>query len=353
MVRKMVKKMEERLKRIAIDLPDYKILKAMCTEHQTSLRSLLHRIAIHPTIAGLAFQLPKEITADTEVTVDTIDVFAQLWVENIRDNFETIKAGKDIRDMPQKEGPALIIGAGPSLTRKKHLDLLAEKGFNGTIFATDSILKTCLEHGVVPDYILMIDGSEKVLSHIDHDIVDEFANKIGAIMNVVTHPTVVKRWKGKIFWYETAIPDIMLPNFTRIINILFEKTQFLTSGHVASIGWNVAHEKRHNPIVSIGIDLGNPMDVPIEKAWNFNDKMDILKDVEKVREYYKNYYHHTVFNTDCYYDPATLSFLNGSRIHLKLIAKQGIRVINCTEGGSLEGEGIECMRFADFLEENR
>lgn len=344
---------EEKIKRIALDISDYKMLKAMCTEHNTSIKNLIHSIALYPTIAEIAFQLPKDISADTVCAVDTVDAFAQLWVENIRDNLEMIKTGKDVKDIPQKEEPALVIGAGPSLIRKKHLELLAKKGFNGTIFVTDSILKRCLEHDIVPDYVLTIDGSEKVLSHINHDIIDDHANEIGAIMSTVTHPSVVKRWKGKIFWYEVAIPEIILPNFTRITNILCGKTQFYTSGHVASVGWNVSYEKKHNPIISIGIDLGNPMDVPISEAWNFSTKMEVLNDEEKVKEYYKNYYHHTVFNTDCYYDTATLAFINSSRNQLKLMAKHGTRIINCTEGGTLEGEGIECMRFDDYLKSQK
>lgn len=342
----MSKKKEK--KTIAIDHSDYKTLKAMCRKYEASLRDLIHRLAIYPEFTGNVLQLPSEITTDTLINLGTIDNFLPLWVANTRDNLDAIKAGKDIKDIPQKNEPALIIGAGPSITRKKHLELLAKKEFNGTIFATDSILKSCLEHGIVPDYALIIDGTEKVLSHIDHNIIDDYANEIDAIMCVFTHPKVVKRWKGETFWFENIIPDALVPNVTRIINLLCDKTLLVTSGHVSSAGWAVAFDRGRNPIISIGVDLANPMDVPIEKAWNYEDKIRVLNR-EKIKELYKNYHHHTVFGTDCYYDPESSFFITNSLIHLKLIAEKGVRMINCTEGGTLEGEGIECMNFEDYL----
>lgn len=342
-------------KTISVNISDYKVLKGICAKYKLSIRDLLHRLAIYPEFTKNALQLPPEITLEAISNVATMDKLLPMWLENIRNNFEKIKTGKDIADIPHKNEPALIIGAGPSLVRKKHLELLAEKGFNGTIFAADSILKSCLEHGIIPHYVLTLDGSEKILPYLNHDIIDDHANKMGAIICVSAHPTVVKRWKGEIFWFENSVGDAVLPNVARTINLLCKKTELMTAGHVSSAGWSVAFARGRNPIVLIGVDLSYPMDVPIEKTWYFDEYMKYFSnDIKKVRDVYKNYYHHTAFGTDCYCDRGVfLPYRNYSLMQCKAASEKGVRMINCTEGGSLEGEGLECMKFEEYLDSQK
>ena len=45
---------------------------------------------------------------------------------------------------------AIVIGRGPSIKKKKHLEILAESNYNGAIICTDGNLINVLEHGVTP-----------------------------------------------------------------------------------------------------------------------------------------------------------------------------------------------------------
>src|SRR5262249_38246228 len=48
---------------------------------------------------------------------------------------------------------AFVIGAGPSLQRRRSLERLAATGFAGAIVSVDSALGACLRHGIVPDLV--------------------------------------------------------------------------------------------------------------------------------------------------------------------------------------------------------
>jgi hypothetical protein len=107
------------------------------------------------------------------VDTNTLHNLLPGWMDNIRDNFDKIKNGKDVREIPKTDLPAIVIGAGPSLHRNNHLKMLSESGFDGKIFVVDRVLKDCLDNGVVPDYVLVLDGSDKIMHYIDHDIIDD------------------------------------------------------------------------------------------------------------------------------------------------------------------------------------
>lgn len=328
-----------------------KILKQFCQQYNITIEDLLQRLLLYPDSTKRLLQFPLKPTEWTKININTVQKKLPLWMDNLRDNLEAIKTGSDIKTLPKvKNRPTLIIGAGPSLKRKKHLELLAEKGFDGIIFATDRILKDCLDNGIIPDYVLFIDADKTILKFIDYDIVDEYATKLAAIMNIFTHPAVVKRWHGEIFWYANYIDDLFLPNISHVLQLLTKTTTIASSGHVSSIGWTIATRMNCNPQVCIGIDLSFPADMPVEELEFYKRYMREFKGNKKfVRELFNNHYHHKFFNTDCYFEPVFKSYINSTMLQLKKLAAKGIKFVNCTEGGALEGDNLECMFFEDYL----
>jgi hypothetical protein len=328
---------------------DCGILHLLLEEHNLTWREFIHQLATYPDIVEQALQLPPEINNSMVVDATTLHIFMPLWMSNIHDNFADIKNGLDVRDIPKTKLPALIIGGGPSLYRNNHLQLLADQGFDGVIFATDRVLKDCLDAGVVPDYVCVLDGQEGVLSFIDHQIVDDYAEQIDAIMCAMAHPAVVKRWGGKLYWYLNSISDTVAPNVSYLLHHLLKKTEIATAGHVSSLGWSIAHTIGCREIALIGVDLSYPIDTPIEEtAYYDNYAKAFGGDVEKIRECYTTY-HHQCFGTDCYYDITFKSYIDCSMAHFATALAAGTTIINCTEGGVIEGGDVKCMRFADFL----
>src|SRR3989449_7240427 len=64
----------------------------------------------------------------------------------------------DLRETQLGAGnTALIVGAGPSLHRRRSLDRLRASTFPGTIVAADGALRACLRAGVVPHVVVSVD----------------------------------------------------------------------------------------------------------------------------------------------------------------------------------------------------
>ena len=45
----------------------------------------------------------------------------------------------------------IVIGAGPSLYKFNHLEILAKSDYKGTLLITDKMLVPCLKGGITPD----------------------------------------------------------------------------------------------------------------------------------------------------------------------------------------------------------
>lgn len=328
---------------------DCDALQSLMEKYDITWREFIHQLATYPDIVEHALKLPPEIGDSMIVDVTTLHSFIPMWMGSIRENFADIKSGPDVRDMPKTDLPALIIGAGPSLYRNNHLQLLADMGFDGVIFATDRVLKDCLDAGVVPDYVCVLDGAKEILPFIDHPIVDEYADRMSMIACVTTHPEVVKRWKGRTYWFINSISDDIAPNVAYLLHHLLKKTEITTAGHVSSLGWSIAHTTGCREIVLIGVDLSYPADMLIEETVYYDSYARAFGgDAEKIRGCYTAY-HHDYFDTDCYYDNVFKSYIDCSMAHFRSAAATGCKIINCTEGGAIEGDDVVCMRFADFL----
>ena len=339
------------MKNFLIADSDYEALKRICDKYGTSLEDLFHRLIVYPDLTENALQLPLNVTVKLSIATMTTKKLLPLWIDNISNNLEAIRIGKDINDIQtHQKTEALVIGAGPSLKQNNHLELLAEKKFGGTIFATDRILKDCLNAHIIPDYVIIIDGSEKIVGYIDYDIVDDYADKLTALMATQVHPSVVNRWNGDIYWFNTAMDDVIVPNVNAILSLLTKKTPIPTAGHASSVGWNASAFLKYSSIILIGVDLSYPLNTPIEETWYYNGYLQQCEgDKNKVRQLFYKDHHHTIFATDCYYEPMFESYISTSIWQLKELAKAGIKIYNCTEGGAIEGEGIKCLKFINYL----
>lgn len=325
------------------------VLDSIRRKYDLSWKEFFHQLATYPVLVEKAMELPPEVNQSMLTNVTTVTRLIPLWINSIAENITEIRKGRDIKDIPHTTSPALVIGAGPSLHCNRHLDLLAKKKFDGIIFASDRVLKDCLDVGVIPDYVMILDGNEKVLRYIDHDMVDSYADRISAIMCVTTHPDVVKRWTGKKYFFIQHIEDNIAPNVSYIFNELTGKSELITAGHVSSVGWVTAFELGCNPVVLTGVDLSYFIDTPIENTQYFNMYKDNLGDIDEIKKHFTTF-HHPAFGTDCYYDDMFNSYLFNTMNHFKFARETGIEIINCTEGGAIDGEGVKCQRLEDYLD---
>jgi len=216
--------------------------------------------------------------------------------DGIRREFE---AGKkfSLADHKQKhKGPAVIVGAGPSLT--KHLPIL--KDCKIPFFVPESMASVMSYNNRKPEYITAYDGGRALL----------FLEKENwKNSTLLTHPAVVApllrwwKWK-KLYYLMMHVPRVDLakiqPNWTMnelveyvqnqsvgkeffsLINPLlfpYITTRILNAGCVANNMIQIAHFMGYDPLFLIGCDFGYPGDIsrtyyyeipwrlPLEPRW--------------------------------------------------------------------------------------
>ena len=122
------------------------------------------------------------------------------WINNFALNLEDIckenSAKKLTSDLNHNQNSAIVIGGGPSLAKKNHLQVLAQSEYNGTIIVVDRVLKKALDAGITPEkfgkfFVTSIEPYDRIKMHFDNDIIDKFGNKIKGIFPVISSPETV------------------------------------------------------------------------------------------------------------------------------------------------------------------
>ena len=334
--------------------------------YKRSWQEVFINFKLYQPVLEQVLALPPEITRVMATGVHTSVNLMPMWTTNIRENMTYIVENPDIKEVSGKydelDKPAIMIGAGPSLVDNAsgtdHLKMIAESNFDGIIIATDRILKDCYEHGINPDYVVVVDGSKRIYDRFfDNDIVRDGTHHTTAILANHTHSSVVKEWGeygGDIIFYTSAIPNEVLPNASSIIGRITDNTELNTGGNCGSLGINVAHYLKCSPVALIGMDLSYKIGTPLSETQyyqSYKEKTGYTDEELWENELFMTF-HNPFFDSDCIIDAMFTTYLEPLRdFWIPEFVKNGTRIINCTEGGSIYGDGVECGWFKDFLGE--
>lgn len=300
-----------------------------------------------------------------------------LWISNFGANLPLIRKGRTIGELVPKDaekatvglGPAVIIGAGPSLWKYKHLEMLAQtdKPEKIAVVASDRMVIPSLKAGITPDKFLSwqsvgVDGSPVIAKWYDDPILEEYADKLKICIITSTHPSVIKvlkKHKVDPIWYNPVFDDWRdNESYTRLQRIM-TKSKSLPNGipamgclgNCGSAGWVMSHSLlRRSSLCLIGINFGYDEDTPLEQTNYFSGFLqaahgnyELAKSLFQTlwNPYFKcNAIVDPVFN---HYRQAMLDSVNQTPPY--------VETYNCSEGGSLfSSDGsIKCMRFEDWL----
>ena len=268
---------------------------------------------------------------------------------------------------PYNLGSALIIGRGPSIFKHKHLDLLAKSNYKGTLMVTDGMLIECLKANVTPDlfpnfYVVTVDGNlEFIVKWYDHELVKQYGPKIKAcIASATAYNAVEKAIESgmQIYWFQPLFDDITdISSWTKL-NMYMTSTDKRPNGipstqcggNCGATAWVIAHAiMRKNPCGLIGIDLGYLEETPLEETSYYKQALkitggDVIAAKSLFKRIYNPYYKVTATADQIFYH------YRESWLQMATECLPWERTINCTEGGTLHGDRIEQMRFAEFLE---
>jgi hypothetical protein len=292
---------------------------------------------------------------------------------------EDLMVGDDQEDA---NGAALVIVGGPSLHRKDPVPRILASGFKGKVVVADGSLGYSLRKGLVPDYLISVDPhpyrivrwfgdpdlerrpKDDYFSRQDLDpehwkdevrqnqqlleLVNRHGPQIKAILATSVDVSVTERCHQagmQLFWWNPLYDDG--ESSESISRKLFESNGIpcmVTGGNVGAAAWIFAHSilrKKH--VGLLGMDLGYAPGTPLTNTQYFTELVEMFGD--KVSDAYIHI-HNPHLNETWYTDPTYAWY---RKVMLQLVREAPCITYNCTEGGTLFGDGIRFVGLDEFL----
>lgn len=338
--------------------------------------------ASHAAPGSLVPQLVARMGAITGARINA------LGLDNARRNQAQLAHGHSLKQLRGRplggSDRALVIAAGPSLKRQDTALMIKRHGFEGALIATDSALRYCLRHDIVPDLVVTLDPhgerivrwfgdpqlSEAHLANDDYfsrqDMDTGFADQLrandeilallaryGAGMRIALStsaaPQVVQRaieTGMEIFWWNPMYDDPDTPgSLTQQLQALNKLPCVNAGGNVGAACWMMAHAVLGKAHIGIaGMDFGYYADTPYRNTQYYKELLELFGEANLERAFMR------IFNPHLqqwfYSDPAYVWY---RQCFLEMAADAACATYNCTEGGILFGAPIHFITLRAFL----
>ncbi len=312
-----------------------------------------------------------------------------LALGNAAANLPALAADRSLRQLRRaapgigRGATAVVIAAGPSVRKHDHARQLVEAGYEGAVVAAESSLYYCLSRGLVPDVVVTVDPTRPIVRWFgdpelsdaeirDNDyfrrqdladafkrerevndelleLVNRHAPDIKLAISTSAHPDVVARcWQAgfQMYWWNPMYDDPADPAGVTARLVRDNGLPAVNAGgNVGTTAWMVAQAALGKDTVALtGIDFGYYAGTPYERTQYYKEIVDLVGEdrVESVIMRIFNPHYDAEFLTDPAYRWFRDSFL-------ELARDARCRTLNCTEGGTLFGEGVEVKSLARFL----
>ena len=294
------------------------------------------------------------------------------WLENFALNLDNIWNEPSAAELSPTNGKtklksAIVIGRGPSLKKKGHLEMLVKSNFNGAVVCCDGALITALKAGVTPErfpnfYVVTIDPYPLVKKFYDDKIVDRYGDGIKGIFSTIVKPTTIEKARNagiKIHWLHSLFDyEEGKKSFNQISALMVRAKNHTdglpaiqTGGNVGTSSWFVSWRILKCPTVAlIGINHGWNEDDSWEKITTHGYNIKQIK-IDK-ESFMAQKLFPKIYNPDfkCYsiLDPIFQYYRDGL---IEFISRSPtwVNTINTTEGGCIFGNRIKCQTFSEFL----
>jgi len=296
------------------------------------------------------------------------------WVKNFALNLENIwiedsatKLMPNLDKQPFQNESAIIIGRGPSVKKKNHLEILANSDFDGTIICCDGMLKNALKAGVTPTkfpkyYVVSIDPYSPAKEFYEDEIIKKYGSSINGIFSTIVKPTTVENARNagiKIHWLHSLFDyNEGKKSFNQLSALMIRSKKnsglpaIQTGGNVGTSSWFVGWKiLKCNQICLIGINHGWEESDSWEKIISHGSDLVDTSVVDRDSPSFKKLFQ-TLYNPDfdcnCIVDPL-FQFYSSALKEFISRSPDWLTTINSTEGGSIFGKRIQGMKFQEFL----
>jgi len=311
-------------------------------------------------------------------------------IENAEYNREFVK--KTLKDLPrpknEKAQSAIVISAGPSVHKLKMIKKIKEANFKGSVIAVDGAYVACLKEDLIPDYVLTLDPHptrmvrwfgdpdfEKNSKNDDYfkrqDLNIDFRNdsirenqknidlinkmcKFSKLITCTTAPkNVVKRVlesKFDIYWWNPLMDDPKDENsLTRKMYNINKIPCMNTGGTVGTAAWVFASSiLKVKEVAVVGMDLGYYSDTPVNMTQTYYELQEFADTEEDLQKMFV-YLDFPLTGETFYTDPTYYWYRKN---FIELVSLSNESTFNCSEAGTLFGDGIDCIYLDSFLRKN-
>jgi len=318
----------------------------------------------------------------------TWDRHAGLSQRNAAENAPWFSEGQSLSALLKEDigvgDTAAVIAAGPSVKRKDPAALIRETGYSGAVVASESAISYCLRNGVVPDLAVTVDpGIERVIRWLgdpnlteeklveddyfarqDQDdafadelraneeileLLDRHGSKIRMALSTTSAKVLVDRVFEaglQVFWFNPMLDDPDLPDSA---TAKLQKENGFPSvnagGNVGTLCWLMAGEVlRKKKVALTGVDFSYYDDTPYLNTQYYYEAVELVGE-DNLESLFTRFYNPHV-GAWFYTDPAYLWY---RQCFLEMAEDSDFETFNCTEGGILFGDNINCIPFRDFL----
>jgi hypothetical protein len=293
---------------------------------------------------------------------------------------------RSILDLPKptdKGGSAIAMSAGPSLHRRRTIERIKAAGYDGALVVADGALGYCLRHGVVPDYVVTVDphpswiirwfGDPELRTRPDDDyfrrqdldpalntkelernedlieLVNRYGPQIKVIIATCVAPNVTRRCLDAgmpLYWWNPICDDYDDPHgHTRKLHALTGMPCMVTGGNCGASAWIFANGVLQcENVALVGMDLGYAPGTALRRTQYYHELIKFYSEAELEQAYIE--IHNPHLDETWYTDPTYYWY---RQCLLDVVKQSGWTLINCTEGGTIFGEGVQWRTLDEFL----
>lgn len=289
-------------------------------------------------------------------------------------------------EAPGKGRSSIVMSAGPSLHLRNTVQTIRAMEYRGTLVVADGALGYCLRNGLVPDYVVTVDphptwivrwfGDPDLKHRADDDyfrrqdldpalntrelerneelidLVNIHGPKIKVIIATCVSPNVTRRCLQAgmpLYWWNPICDDYDDPaSHTRRLYEMTGMPCMVTGGNCGASAWIFANAiLNKDPVAIVGMDLGYAPGTPLRRTQYYHELIKFYPEDQLEQAYIQIYNPH--LNETWFTDPTYYWY---RQCFLDVVRQSGWTTYNCTEGGTLFGEGIEFMALDQFIIKN-
>jgi len=215
-------------------------------------------------------QLYKQACSADDVTVNA---WREIWVKHVKENHKKYGPFKDkgvgkLHGLFQNK-PCIVVGSGPSL--KYNVDDLKDtKGI--PVISCLHNYQFLEDRGIKPDFYVTLDAGRITVDEVSEGGAkssDEYfasTKDKKLIAFVGSHPDLIEKWQGEVYWYMAPIPDESIMKEFEAVEPFF--TFVSSGGNVLGASFYLAKAiMGANPIVFMGADFSFGYDKKFH-AWD-------------------------------------------------------------------------------------